>query len=716
MNTFQAVVVEQPHKIPLLAGAIQIANGLESAIGKLVVESFHVRLQEAVEQGKWNSVKLISRFITMLFPIIAEQGKGVFKLLNVLLDRAIELQATAADARSPLGEELYTAVLLAIPYLISTTSTASDEVKQSIKDLISKSQNFTVVQDAKALEILAPWTGDKKPYEPKNFVLVTRGVVDSIAETLTVRNLLDIPNLIEPDLPKEGPISQHVFPAINIAENIQDLAPYKGLDYQTPRLFFSIYLPDVLETVPPVETLESVLFRDISTDIINNMDFNRKEVARQLITLDLFFGKDTFTEPGIAMDRLQSLHATNPSESTWKVEDVALEAVLDEIFKLPTQAFYGSYFHAILIEACIMAPQAIAPVFGRAIRFLYSHLTEMDIELQYRFLDWFSHHLSNFGFSWKWQEWKDDVGLPDLHPRKVFMKQLIVKEVRLSYSQRVKETLPEEMLEFVPATPEEPLFKYFEPGSQYQNEVQQLTSAFREGKEKEEIDTLLQEISQKVNNLSEESGDPESSTKTLVDIVVSTLCYLGNRSISHAESWISRSKDLLLDVCPNDYNSAVTSVLEYWVDQPYMGLLVVMQLVKQDIVPPSAYVTALFEPEMQHLLTTSHGWDMLLRVIDFTLQHDQYNSGSEKNKVFTVLLTQFNKLIEEQELALSEEEMEVEEDVLQARESKKWAVWWSKGTIRSLIRKYYAEFRDNTLGSNIQDEYITGLLEQSRSL
>lgn len=743
-NTVQAVVVEQPHKIPLLAGAIQVANGMESSIGKLCVESFHVRVQEAVDKGKFNNVKLMTRFICALYPMIADNGSGVFKLLNVLLDRSIALQKTS-EKRNPLAQELYTAVLLAIPYLISSVVIADSpkEFREAVGSLINKSQNFPIVDDAEAIEILNPWESDKQPYEPRSFVQLVRSVIDNIlANNLTIPNLLDIPVLIESDLPKDGQFVSHVFPAINFPENIADLKEYKDIDYQTPRLFFSVYLPDILQTVPLVTSLESVLLRDISTDIINNMDFNRKEVARQLITLDLFFGKDTFAEPGISMDRLQTMHAANPSESTWKVEDVAMESVLECIFKVPTSAFYGSYFHAILVEACIMAPQAIAPVFGRAIRFLYSHLTELDIELQHRFLDWFSQHLSNFGFSWKWQEWKDDVNLPDLHPRKVFMEQLILKEVRLSYAQRVKETLPAELVKYVVAAPEGPVnSKFFESESQYQEQVHKLMTLFREGNEKEDIDVLLQELSQTAAAGMEEEGSDTNPTQTVIDIVVSTICQLGNRSISHSESWIDRSKEVLLDVCINDYTKTVESVLEFWKFQPYVGLLVVMQLVTQKIVPPHEYIKALFEATtLRPLLRTNHGWEMLLRVLDYSVDQDkngldEVKHNEQKARVFGELLNLFSKLITEQEedvannknvdIDAMEVDIEASGDSAVAitgsaesiAETNKWAVWWSKGTIRSLVRRYFKEFQANKeLGSELKSEYISGLLEQARAI
>lgn len=712
LDTVQAVVIEQPHKIPLLAGSIQIANSTQSSIGKIVVESFHGRIQEAADKGQWNKFKLLSRFIATLFPIIGESGAGVFKLLNVTLDRAIELQKQSGETRSPLGEELYTSVLLTIPYLISSISLqeTAEEVKGAIKGLIIKSRDFTIVENQSALNVLTPFSGDKVPYESKNFVKLVRDALDNIAETLSVPKLINIPFLIEQDLHRDAPLVQHVFPAVSLAENVSQLAPYTGTAYQTPRLFFSVYLPEILETVPPVGTLPSLLFRDVSCDIISNMDFNRKEVARQLITLDLFFEKGTFTEPGIVMDRLQALQAANPSESTWKVEDVALEAILEELFKLPTSNFYGSYFHVILIESCIMAPQAIAPVFGRAIRFLYSTLTDMDVELRNRFLDWFSHHLSNFGFSWKWQEWKDDASLPDLHPRKVFMQQLIIKEVRLSYAQRVRESLPEELVSWVPVIPEEPVFKYLEPESQYQNEVQKLVSLLRESGAKEDIDTLLSEISEKANGLEE-----ENATQLVVDIVMSTIVYLGNRSISHAESWITKSKDLLLDVLPNDYTKAVNAVLEYWKSQPYVGLLVITQLIKQEILPPSAFIISLFDKDLQSLLYTNHGWEMLVRTLDSVVNHKTL-AATEKEKVFKELIHRFGELIDQQTTTVDEEAGEVEEDVLNTKETNRWALRWSQGTIKSLLRKYYTQLQGNTLGDDVTNAYVKDLLAAVRAI
>ena len=89
----------------------------------------------------------------------------------------------------------------------------------------------------------------------------------------------------------------------------------------------------------------------------------------------------------------------------WKPEDVAIDAVLSQIFQLPMPEHKLVYFHSVIREVLNAQPPAFAPVLGRAIRFMYRNIHYMDLELAQRFVDWFAHHLSNFDFRWKWDEW-----------------------------------------------------------------------------------------------------------------------------------------------------------------------------------------------------------------------------------------------------------------------------------------------------------------------
>ena len=148
--------------------------------------------------------------------------------------------------------------------------------------------------------------------------------------------------------------------------------------------------------------IDASLIRDGLLDTINILDFNRNAVARFLNEVDCFWAKDTFVKRSTMFDKIRDIPAGRP---TWKPEDVMLDAIFSQIFQLPAPEHRLVYYHSLITESCKISPGAIAPSLGRAIRFLFRNIDQMDMELAYRFMDWFAHHLSNFEFRWKWTEW-----------------------------------------------------------------------------------------------------------------------------------------------------------------------------------------------------------------------------------------------------------------------------------------------------------------------
>ena len=248
-----------------------------------------------------------------------------------------------------------------------------------------------------------------------------------------------------------------------------------GAQPRLPEIYFSVYADQDLETVPPVGDIASSVLRDSLVDTINVLDYNRNATAKFLVELDCYFAADTFVKRATPFDKLRDV---GQERSTWKPEDVAVDAVFSQLFQLPRSEHKLVYYHSVLTEACKIAPAAIAPSLGRAIRYLYRGVDSMDLELEYRFMDWFSHHLSNFGFTWKWTEWYvsnrsirsvaltwgrvDDVDLSLVHPKKAFMVGALEKEIRLSFAQRIRGTLPEPYQPLISEAKEKdtPDFKY----------------------------------------------------------------------------------------------------------------------------------------------------------------------------------------------------------------------------------------------------------------
>ena len=192
-------------------------------------------------------------------------------------------------------------------------------------------------------------------------------------------------------------LMKHDLPAITVPSALlSDIKP------RLPELFSSIYSHQEFETVPPTSDLASILVRDSLVDTINGLHYNRNVTAKFLIELDCYFAQDTFVKRGTPFDKLR---AVEEGKSTWKPEDVAVDAVFSQLMRLPLAPQKEVYYHSVLTEACKMAPAAVAPSLGRAIRWFYSNIDTLDLELVFRFMDWFSHHLSNFAFTWKWTEW-----------------------------------------------------------------------------------------------------------------------------------------------------------------------------------------------------------------------------------------------------------------------------------------------------------------------
>lgn len=425
------------------------------------------------DAGIFNNLKSILKFLATLSPIINDYS--IINVFKQFLNLSIELQEkTENNKRNGIAEELYFNVLIALPYLLSNDF--SDEMVSHVNDLIEISTNFKVDESNELLKISILEPFDPKinnfkselPYELKkmvNLVLPSllklqgddkkwlqfkdklfinfKELVDPIIKT-SLEN-----NSISNEIVKH-PLPQLSFPSIDDILNYEPVGLIDSLWFKHPRLLFQVYnITTDFETVPSIDSYFGLFFKDLSFDILTNLSFNQKEASIQLSILDLFFAKTLFTPPGSSIDQLNSIYKdnesgeNNPPLSTWKIEDVAVESILTMIFQLPVPLNYEIYYYTVLISCCRESPESIAPVFGRAIRYFYNNLEMLDYELKIRFLDWMTIQISNFEFSWKWDEWvSDSKKLSNLryHPKKSFIKNLIAKEIRLSNKNRIKDS------------------------------------------------------------------------------------------------------------------------------------------------------------------------------------------------------------------------------------------------------------------------------------
>ena len=97
------------------------------------------------------------------------------------------------------------------------------------------------------------------------------------------------------------------------------------------------------------------------------------------------------------------------------VYEAIVEGIFTQLLTFPVVLEKSIYYSTLLMDLCRTSLDKIPSIFGRVMRRLYALLDQdgcMDIQAINRLSELFAHHLSNFGFSWKWDNWEDALDLP----------------------------------------------------------------------------------------------------------------------------------------------------------------------------------------------------------------------------------------------------------------------------------------------------------------
>lgn len=409
-TTALKLVNEQPFKIPFVSATVLFAHTEKPEVAKEVVERTGAQLQEQLDKGQWRGVKLSLRFLACLYRLYDQEG--IFPMLDELFGRAVDLQT--ASAEDTVGIELVKIILLTVPYVLASTDNDADVSAKAAAILEKTDVVASTTHELESLVDPYPALNDEteRPMACTSFIsLLQRQLQDEAANGWPLKC---IPRVFDPALRPatrnsdtngeangDSSIdhSKVIFPSITVPSPANP-----GAKLLFPDLYFSVYADQEIESVPSTSNVASCLMRDAIVDTINLLDFNREQTSKFLNVIDSFWADGTFAQKATPFDKLRDIEQGRPS---WKQEDVAIDAVFSQIFTLPAPEHKLVYYHSLITEICKISPQAIAPSLGRAIRFLYRSLELMDLELAYRYMDWFAHHLSNFEFRWKWTEWYD---------------------------------------------------------------------------------------------------------------------------------------------------------------------------------------------------------------------------------------------------------------------------------------------------------------------
>lgn len=104
----------------------------------------------------------------------------------------------------------------------------------------------------------------------------------------------------------------------------------------------------------------------------------------------------------------------------------------------------------------------------------------------------------------------------------------------------------------------------------------------------EEIQPVMTAIEEQATGLGVE--DP---TMPSTDALMTSICFVGAKSLSHVLSCIERNKNRLFAVGPKSprvRSQIITSVMEYWADQPGVGINIIDKLLNYTILTPLSVI------------------------------------------------------------------------------------------------------------------------------
>lgn len=299
----------------------------------------------------------------------------------------------------------------------------------------------------------------------------------------------------------------------------------------------------------------------------------------------------------------------------FRYEYLMAETIFCQLLMLPQPPFRPTYYTLVIIDLCKALPGAFPAVVAGAVRALFEKIADLDMECRTRLILWFSHHLSNFQFIWPWEEWAYVLDLPKWAPQRVFVQEVLEREVRLSYWDKVKQSIEnapglEELLPPKGA----PNFKFSveetsEGNGQHALSVDLRTMVKGRASAREMIVWI------------EESVFPVHGMEGTLNVVVQTLLDIGSKSFTHLITVLERYGQVIAKLCGDQDKQVmlITEIDSYWRNNSQMSAVAIDRMMGYRLLSNLAIVRWVFSPaniEQFHL--SDRPWEILRNTVSKT--------------------------------------------------------------------------------------------------
>ncbi|THH13322.1 hypothetical protein EW146_g6881 [Bondarzewia mesenterica] len=626
-------VVEQPYKIPYYAALLRSLyepspptpeedgsmSNESPSLGRQILDDLWKGFQAYLDKLAWREVRLCVHFfahLTVAKVISPQSMLGLLQSFTAVLDefgvshgRAKRAAFCAAEGLMRAGQVLKDYSAASVIEMITGIQTY-DESTSNAKSLVQPMVFF--YRDSPADHIyLKCAVAALKTLDSSDFSeipsIYPQPYIDAAA--LTVAQF-DLPSVLVPP---------EVIELDNLATDAGEDALVKKEEW--PDLYIRLFENSV--TPDPTSPAGYAVRTDL-LDIVDIFEVNRKECARLLVEYPKWTIEGTFKpKPG---PHDSSERVPIPGRD-WELESSVIETILGIQYLLPETRGKPIYYITLITELCKLSPQTVGPAVGKSIRRLYSYLADgLDVEVARRFAEWFSVHMSNFGFQWVWKEWIPDLALTAQHPKRVFVRRALEFEIRLSYFDRVLKTLPEPFQDpsalAMPDQAPGPEYDYDDPATPHHDAAQSVLNQLRGRAKPEDVMSLLESIKNTITETSEGDVNVDSIIRS---IAVQSLLHIGSRSFSHFLNAIERYINLLRNLATGGITAGfggppsaeakadiLTVAATFWRRNRQMVGIVFDKLMQYQIVEPKDIVKWVFDRRGEDGIE----WDLLKGAID----------------------------------------------------------------------------------------------------
>ncbi|KAA8527195.1 hypothetical protein F0562_008576 [Nyssa sinensis] len=369
-----------PHKTPLYGTLVGLLNLENEDFVKKVVENTQTNLQDALDYGNCNGIRLLMRFLTVMVCSKVLQPSSLVVVFETLLSSA----ATTVDEEKgnpswqARADFYITCILSCLPWggaeLVEQVPEEIERVMVGIEAYLRIRRRVSDV----AFSVFEDTDEPEKAIGEKDFLEDLWGRIQDLSN-----NGWKLDSVPRPHLPFEaqlvagkshdvGPISCPEQPDLPVALSGITYGKQKHeaeLKYPQRIRRLNIFPTSKTEDLQPIDRF---VVEEYLLDVLLFLNGCRKECASYMVGLPVPF----------------------------RYEYLMAETIFSQLLLLPQPPFKPMYYTLVIIDLCKALPGAFPAVVAGAVRALFDKIADLDMECRTRLILWFSHHLSNFQFIW----------------------------------------------------------------------------------------------------------------------------------------------------------------------------------------------------------------------------------------------------------------------------------------------------------------------------